>query len=331
MDKQGNLTVGLAQIAPVWLDKEATIERIVKSIHLAGEKSCDLVVFGEGLLPGYPFWLGLTDGTAFDSPMQKELHAHYAKNAVCIEKGELDRICTELKNLNMASYLGIIERPMDRGGHSLYCSLVFIDRTGQVRSVHRKLRPTYDERLTWSPGDGHGLRVHDIPPFTIGGLNCWENWMPLVRSSLYAQGENLHIAVWPGSDHNTRDITRFIARESRSFVVSVGSLMRKGDFPKATPYGSQILERAPEVLANGGSCVAGPDGEWILEPQIENEGLFTVELEFNRVLEERQNFDPSGHYSRPDVTKLTVNRERQSVVRFEDSHPGEDSDKGSKQ
>jgi nitrilase len=154
--------------------------------------------------------------------------------------------------------------------------------------------------------------------------------MPLVRSSLYAQGENLHIAVWPGSDHNTRDITRFIARESRSFVVSVGSLMRKEDFPKTTPYVSQILERSPEVLTNGGSCVAGPDGEWILEPQIESEGLFTVELEFNRVLEERQNFDPSGHYSRPDVTKLTVNRARQTVVRFEDSHPGEDSVNGGK-
>ena len=325
MEIQENLTVGLAQIAPVWLDKKATMERILESIHQAGEKNCDLLVFGEGLLPGYPFWLGLTDGTEFDSPMQKELHAHYARNAVCIENGDLDRICSELKNLNMASYLGIIERPMDRGGHSLYCSLVFINRTGQVKSVHRKLRPTYDERLTWSPGDGYGLRVHDMPPFTVGGLNCWENWMPLVRSSLYAQGENLHIAVWPGSDHNTRDITRFIARESRSFVVSVGSLMRKGDFPEATPYVSQILKKAPEVLTNGGSCVAGPDGEWILDPQIETEGLFTVELDFNRVLEERQNFDPSGHYSRPDVTKLIVNRERQSVVRFEDSPPGQDS------
>ena len=142
--------------------------------------------------------------------------------------------------------------------------------------------------------------------------------MPLVRSSLYAQGENLHIAVWPGSDHNTRDITRFVARESRSYVVSVSSLMRKEDFPETTPYLSEILKSSPEVLANGGSCVAGPDGEWILEPQVGREELLTVELNFNRVLEERQNFDPSGHYSRPDVTRLTVNRERQSVVRFED-------------
>ena len=318
-NKDGKLVVGLAQLAPVWLDKESTLGKIVETIHKAGQKGVDLLVFGEGFLPGYPLWIGLTDATEFDSPMQKELHAHYAANSVDVEKGDLSEICSLLKKYGMACYLGVIERPSDRGGHSLYASLVYIDTDGEVKSVHRKLRPTYDERLTWSPGDGHGLQVHQLKQFTAGGLNCWENWMPLVRSSLYAQGENLHVAVWPGSDHNTRDITRFVARESRSYVVSVSSLMRRQDFPETTPHLSDILEKAPDVLTNGGSCVAGPDGEWILEPQIGQEELYTVELDFKRVLEERQNFDPSGHYSRPDVTRLTVNRERQSVVRFQDS------------
>ena len=142
--------------------------------------------------------------------------------------------------------------------------------------------------------------------------------MPLPRTALYGQGENLHIAVWPGSDHNTKDITRFIARESRSYVISVASLMRKTDFPKDTPHLEAILAKAPETLANGGSCIAGPDGEWIIEPVLHQEGLIYQELDFNRVYEERQNFDPVGHYSRPDVTKLTVNRARQSTVEFED-------------
>ncbi|MGA9270323.1 MAG: carbon-nitrogen hydrolase family protein [Lutimonas sp.] len=315
----GKLMVGLAQLAPVWLNKKATLDKIIEVIHQARQKDIDLLVFGEGYLPGYPLWTGLTDATLFDSPMQKEFHAHYAANAVDIESGDLNEVCALLKEFGMASYLGVIERPADRGGHSLYASLVFIDKQGKVQSVHRKLRPTYDERLTWSPGDGHGLRVHQMKQFTVGGLNCWENWMPLVRSSLYAQGENLHIAVWPGSDHNTRDITRFIARESRSYVVSVSSLMRREDFPETTPYLTEILAKAPEVMTNGGSCVAGPDGEWILEPQVGQEELYSVELDFNRVMEERQNFDPSGHYSRPDVTRLTVNRERQSVIRFEES------------
>ena len=142
--------------------------------------------------------------------------------------------------------------------------------------------------------------------------------MPLPRAALYGQGENLHIAVWPGGDHNTRDITRFIARESRSFVVSVSSLMRKEDFPQSTPHLEQILKEAPAILANGGSCIAGPDGEWILEPIIDSEGLIYHTLDVNRVYEERQNFDPAGHYSRPDVTRLNVNRQRQSTVEFKD-------------
>jgi len=138
--------------------------------------------------------------------------------------------------------------------------------------------------------------------------------MPLPRTALYGQGENLHIAVWPGSDHNTKDITRFIARESRSFVVSVSSLMQKSDFPKDTPYYKEIIKNAPDILANGGSCIAGPDGEWIVEPVIDKEGLIFQTIDFNRVLEERQNFDVVGHYSRPDITKLIVNTERQTTV-----------------
>ncbi len=198
-----------------------------------------------------------------------------------------------------------------------YIVLWFIQK-GDIRSVHRKLQPTYDERLTWSPGDGNGLQVHPLKEFTVGGLNCWENWMPLPRTALYGQGENLHIAVWPGSENNTKDITRFIARESRSYVISVSSLMRKEDFPLDTPYLNEILKKAPDILANGGSCIAGPDGEWLLEPILHKEGLIYHTLDINRVYEERQSFDPVGHYSRPDVTKLTVNRERQSSVAFED-------------
>ena len=144
--------------------------------------------------------------------------------------------------------------------------------------------------------------------------------MPLPRAALYGQGENLHVAVWPGSDHNTKDITRFIARESRSYVISVSSLMTINDLPKNTPHLDKILEKAPKVLANGGSCIAGPNGEWIAEPILHTEGNTYHTLDFNRVYEERQNFDPVGHYSRPDVTKLTVNRERQSTVKMDDQN-----------
>jgi len=309
-----NLKIAMAQIAPVWLDKSATLLKIEEQIKAAAKDHCELIVFGEALLPGYPFWLALTGGAEWNTNLNKELHAHYVRNAVCIEKGELDSVCQLAKDNEMAIYLGIMERPLDRGGHSIYATLVYIDASGNIKSVHRKLQPTYDERLTWAPGDGNGLQVHPLKAFTVGGLNCWENWMPLPRTALYGQGENLHIAVWPGSDHNTKDITRFIARESRSFVVSVSSLMSKTDFPKDTPHLEAILKNAPETLANGGSCIAGPDGEWIVAPVLHKEGLIIQTIDFNRVLEERQNFDPVGHYSRPDVTKLTVNRDRQTTV-----------------
>jgi nitrilase len=310
------LKIAMAQIAPVWLDKLATIEKVEQFIIEAAKEKCELIVFGEGLIPGYPFWLALTGGAEWDKKVNKELHAHYVRNSIQIEKGELNSICKLAKKHNIAIYLGIIERAQNRGGHSIYASLVYINQDGEIKSVHRKLQPTYDERLTWSPGDGNGLQVHPLKQFTVGGLNCWENWMPLPRTALYGLGENLHVAVWPGSDHNTKDITRFIARESRSFVVSVSSLMSKSDFPKGTPHLEQILKNATESLANGGSCIAGPNGEWIVEPVVNKEGLIIETINFNRVLEERQNFDPVGHYSRPDVTKLIVNRERQSTVEY---------------
>ncbi len=312
------LTVGLAQISPIWLDKEKTIEKILKTIEDASSSGCELIVFGEALLPGYPFWLALTGGAEWNTKINKELHAHYANNSIQIEAGHLDKICKLCAEKNIAIYLGIIERPIDRGGHSLYCSLVYINQQGEIKSVHRKLQPTYDERLTWAQGDGFGLRVHPLKKFTLGGLNCWENWMPLARTALYSQGENLHIAVWPGSDHNTKYITRFIARESRSFVISVSNLMARKDFPKNTPHLDTILANAPDELANGGSCIAGPDGEWIVEPVLHKEGLIIETLNFDSILEERQNFDVSGHYSRPDVTKLLVNRERQRIIEIKD-------------
>lgn len=312
------LKVALAQISPVWLNKNKTLDKVKIAMLEAYKENAELIVFGEGLLPGYPFWLALTDGAQWDLKINKVLHAHYAQNSVNIENGDLDEVCALASQYKMAVYIGIIERASNRGGHSLYCSLVFINDQGIICSVHRKLQPTYDERLTWSPGDGNGLQVHSYKGFTLGGLNCWENWMPLPRAALYGMGENVHCAVWPGSEHNTKDITRFIARESRSYVISVSALMTKKDFPEDTPYLEELLAAAPDNLANGGSCVANPDGSWLVEPIINSEGVFCTEIHLNRIYEERQNFDPSGHYSRPDVTQLHLNRERQSTLKIKD-------------
>ena len=196
----------------------------------------------------------------------------------------------------------------------LYAAAVYIDQSGQIGAVHRKLMPTYEERLVWSSGDGHGLRVHELGAFHVGTLNCWENWMPLPRAALYAQGEDLHFALWPGSLRNTRDITRFIAREGRSYVASVANVVRACDMPPNTPYRDQIVHDEAEVFSNGGTCLCGPDGEWILEPMTDCEQLRVATIDHRRVLEERQNFDPAGHYSRPDVVRLVLDQKRQSTL-----------------
>lgn len=312
------LTVALGQIAPVWLDRDGTLKKIMERTTEAANQGASLIVFGEGVLPGYPFWIERTDGARFNSPLQKAVFAHYMDQAVQIEAGHLDTLCELCGEKGIAVYLGCIERPADRGGHSLYASLVYIDPQGEIRSVHRKLMPTYEERLVWSPGDGHGLQTHKLGPFTVGGLNCWENWMPLPRAALYGMGEDLHVAVWPGGVHNTEDITRFIAKESRSYVISVSGLVRRVDVPDSVPHAGEIRSVTEDVVFDGGSCIAAPDGTFVVEPVVGEETLVTATLEHRVVREERQNFDPVGHYSRPDVVRLKVDRKRQSTIKIKE-------------
>jgi nitrilase len=313
------LTVALAQISPIWLNKLKTLDKICSAISEAAAQGSQLVVFGEALLPGYPFWIERTNGAAFNSTTQKDLYAHYLEQAVCPEHGDLDEVCKLAKQHHIAIYLGTIEKAANRGGHSLYCSMIYIDQAGEIRSVHRKLMPTYEERLAWSPGDGHGLVTHPLGAFTVGGLNCWENWMPLPRAALYALGEDLHVAIWPGNESNTEDLTRVLAKEGRSYVMSVSGLMRSDDFPEDTPHLDKILAGGPMgMIANGGSCLAAPDGTWIIPPVIDKEVVLVATIDHQQVRAERQNFAPSGHYSRPDVTQLAVNRQRQEIAKFID-------------
>lgn len=311
------LTVALAQIMPHWLRREQTIEKIGQAMTLAADAGAELIGFGEGLLPGYPFWVERTEGARFESDLQKEWYAHYLDQGIVVERGDLTPLQEIARARGLAVYLGMMERAADRGGHTLYASLAYIDQNGEIRSVHRKLQPTYEERLVWGSGDGNGLRAHPVGPFTAGGLNCWENWMPLARAALYGQGEDLHIAVWPGGPQNTESLTPMLAREGRSFALSVSGFLNPRKIDIDLPGADEM--RASELLfARGGSCIAGPNGKWIIPPVSDREALLIARLDHAQVRRERHNFDPAGHYSRPDVLQLTVNRERQSTVRFED-------------
>jgi nitrilase len=181
------MKVAIAQIAPAFMDRARTLAKAAEWVGKAAESGAKLVCFGETVVPGYPVWLCRTDGARFEDPVQKELHALYVRESVCIEDGELEGVCAAAAKGKIAVVLGLTERPRDRG-HSLFCARVFIDTEGRIGSVHRKLMPTYEERLCWGVGDGAGLVTHRLEEFTVGALNCWENWMPLTRASLYGQG-----------------------------------------------------------------------------------------------------------------------------------------------
>jgi nitrilase len=308
------LKIGLAQFAPIWMNREKTLEKALQYAQNAANQGCELAVLGgEACVGGYPYWLELTDGARFNSLLQKEIFAEYSNQAVQIERGDMQIVCDLARERKIAIYIGIVEKPAERG-ESLYCALVFINRNGEIKSVQRKLVPTYEERLVWGHGDGAGLRAHHVGVFTVGGLNCWENWNPLARAALYGQGEDFHVCLFPGGVHNTHDITRFIAKESRSFVASVCCVMRREDFPPETIHFDKILAHAPDVLSTGGTCLAAPDGEWIIEPLGTEEKLVIADIDHRRMREERQNLDVVGHYTRPDVLQLKVNRERQTAV-----------------
>ena len=323
---RNDMRIAIGQLAPVILDREKTITKVIASITSAAAEGCSLIAFGETLIPAYPFWLARTDAARFEATDQKELHAKYLSESVRLPlpgyehaPNDLQPVCEAAKQHNISVMVGVAEKAADRGAHSIYCSRVYIEghggKAGEIRSIHRKLMPTYEERLAWAPGDGAGLVSHTVGPFQVSGLNCWENWLPLARAALYATGANLHVMLWPGCERLTKDITRFVAKEGRCFVVSASAFIRNADVPGSVPYRQNMIAEDP-VIYDGGSCIAGPDGEWVVAPITNREEMIVADLDYEMVLRERQNMDSSGHYGRPDVLELHVHRKRQSAAKF---------------
>ena len=312
------MRIAAAQARPVWLDPAATTTKVVNWLGDAAAQQVDMVVFPEAFLSGYPFWLGLTNGASFDDPRQKQAYAAYLDAAVALDGPELARVAGAARELGIFVYLGITERGGGPASGTVFCTLVAIDPTDGVVSAHRKLMPTYEERLVWGIGDGQGLRTHHVAGTRVGGLNCWENWMPQARHAMYAEGEDLHVSVWPGNPRNTADITRFIALEGRVWSLAACGLLSLRDVPRDFPFREDLEGIGVEHYCRGGSAIAAPNGRWLVEPVSDEERLVVADIDLGEVRAERQNFDPTGHYSRPDVFDVTVDRRRRAASRVID-------------
>ena len=314
------MRIAAANARPRWGQPDAGAERVAEWIAWAGADGIDVLAFGETHLGGYPFWVSVTDGARWDAPDQKQAYAYYLDAAVELDGPQLRLIAEAAAEHRVFTYLGIVERRADTARGSTYATLVAIDPDAGIVSAHRKLQPTYEERLVWANGDGNGLRVHTFTgregeTVRLGGLNCWENWMPQARLALYAAGEDIHVSAWPGAVRNTIDITRFVALEGRVFSLAASTILGRTDIPADFPLADEL---PAGDYTDGGSAIAAPDGSWLVEPVADDERLVVADVDLARVREERQNFDPAGHYARADVFQLRVDRRRQSVVALGD-------------
>ncbi|MFX0092099.1 MAG: carbon-nitrogen hydrolase family protein [Candidatus Hodarchaeota archaeon] len=295
------IRVASIQIAPVFLDAQETWKKLARYIKEAKSHDAELVTWGETLIPGYPIWLSPSGGAKFNDSQQKTVYGKYWQEALKLDKSSIiDEMKTLAKDLKLMLMGGIAEK----FGGSVYCTLLTIGQEGEILGRHRKIKPTYEERLVWADGDGLGLKTYPLKDVKVGGLNCWENWLPLARAALHLQEEMIHVAVWPGSLKLTQDISRFIALEGRSWVISSSGLLRPTDFShlNETEFPMKhIMESHSRSWQTGGSMIVDPKGQIVAGPLVDEEGIIYTDVDPIIAIQERQNLDVSGHYSRFDI------------------------------
>ena len=297
--------VALAQYVPVYLDKQATLAKALEILHKASRAGVQLVAFGETWFPGYPAWLDVCPQAAlWNHEPTKSVFARLRQNSVAVSGPEVQALCQAAGDLKLAFVMGINERVESGPGRgTLYNSLLTFTPEGRLGNIHRKLMPTYTERLIWGQGDGTGLNAVDAGGVRLGGLICWEHWMPLARMAMHNSGEHIHVAVWPTVHERHQLASRHYAFEGRCFVLAVGLLMPRTDLPEEF-IGS--ADKSKVWIERGGSAIIGPDSRYLVEPIFEREELIIADLDLNEIDKESMTLDVTGHYARPDVFKFEV-------------------------
>ncbi len=307
--------LAIVQKPPVFLDKHKTILAAVATVEEAANKGAELVIFTEAFIPGYPTWIWrLRPGG--DWNLSEELHARLLKNAVVMESDDLALLYDTAKKNNVTIVCGIEERDSALSQSTIYNTVIVIGADGKLLNKHRKLMPTNPERMVWGFGDASGLNVVNTSVGRIGTLLCWENFMPLARYALYAQGVEVYIAPTYDSGENWIATLQYIAREGCCWVIGCGNLMKGSDIPDDFPSKDSLYSDADEWVNPGDSIVISPGGEIVAGPMHKEAGILYCEVDREKVSNAKRTFDVAGHYSRPDIFQLHINKQAQSPVVF---------------
>ncbi len=313
MQHQDQVKVAIVQERPVYLDLQKSLQKAARVSQEAAQQGVDLLVFGETWLCGYPAWIDYLPNIAlWDYEPTAQVFLEMLENGVEIPGKAIDQLSQMAADFGLYIVMGVNERVQQGAGQgTLYNSLLIFDKQGQLAVHHRKLMPTYTEKLLYGTGDGHGLQSIDTSFGKLGALICWEHWMPLTRQTMHIAGELIHIALWPAVKDLHQLASRHYAFESQSYVIAVGQILQVKDLPKALPLPQELAKTPDRYLLNGGSSIIGPDSAYIMEPQFETENLLVHDIkDLNKAYKGRLKLDVSGHYNRPDVFDLKINKRR---------------------
>jgi len=300
--------VAIVQASPIYLNLEASLAKAVGLVKEAATQGARLVAFGETWLPGYPAWLDYCpDAALWNHAPTKDVFARLRRNSVVVPGAATEKFSQVAREHKVSIVIGVNERVESGAGNgTLYNTLLTFGDDGTLVNHHRKLVPTYTERIVWGQGDGRGLKAVETSIGRVGSLVCWEHWMPLARQAMHVSGEHVHVAVYPTAHEMHQIASRQYAFEGRCFVLAIGLLMSVRDLPGELARPAALAGRPDEFILRGGSSVIAPDGSYVVEPVFDEERIIIAELDLTAIDREKMTLDVTGHYHRPDVFEFKL-------------------------
>lgn len=317
-DQFPKVRVAVVQAGSILFDLAGSIAKACHLIREAGQQGAELILLPEAFVPGYPRGLSFGAVVGSRSLEGRKLWQRYWANSVDIPGPAVDALGAAAKDANAVVAVGVIERDTAYSRGTLYCTLVYFGSDGKLLGKHRKLKPTGSERLIWGEGDGSTMQVFQTEIGHIGGLICWENYMPLARTAMYAKGVEIYLAPTADARDTWTATLRHIANEGRCFVLGCNQFVTKDMYPRDLEM-IEELDHQPDVMCRGGSAIVSPLGEVLAGPLYGEEGTLYAELDLAEIAQARYDFDPVGHYARPDVMQLLINESSKPPVLHNDS------------